>query len=384
MSRVAWPLVLVLVGCGSPAGSGDGRIVDSREGFGAYCRIAADGDTVVVAYVGPVADGVFLARSTDGGATFGRNAIAVDPAGNFTTAVSVAGRRIYVAYGGKDTDVRLARSDDGGDTFSVQIIASKALGPAMLVSGDTIHLAFETFPSSTARLYHQSSADGGVTWSSPAPISGGAVDIHTVSFGSTPSALQASFFDAVTSLQTTAHSPDGGETWVEEPGQLGLLATGPMVVVADGIAVPVARLDNVLFVTGSADSGATWTNSPFDPPGGAFGDNPLDDVSVDNTTAGMRLAVRETTMFAIFPQGTVGVWPTRLGFARSTDRGVTWPAADVGTAFTSDPKAVTDFYLTEHADITVASGSAPAILVAFFDGSHLRVLRSTDDGTTWQ
>jgi hypothetical protein len=103
-------------------------------------------------------------------------------------------------------------------------------------------------------------------------------------------------------------------------------------------------LDNALFASRSPDSGVTWTNGPFDPAGGAFGDNPLDDFN-DDTIAGPRLAARGSTLFAIFPQGILGDFPTRLGFARSTDQGATWPAADIVTAFTSHRDVMTSFYL---------------------------------------
>jgi hypothetical protein len=379
-------MLFMLAACGGSSSQGpaasDPHVVDSRSGFGGYCVMAADGDTVVVAYVGPPGTaGAFLARSSDGGATFpSEKIVSVDPDGFVTKGVSVAGSVIYVAYGGKNGDVRLARSAAGGDTFSIQTIASDTVGPAMLVSGDTVHLAYQT-NNASPRVFYERSTDAGATWSSPVPISIGAA-IRTLSLQEAGGVLYASFDDLAPMTQTVAHSSDSGLTWVEEAGQPNFLPTGSLVATAGGLFVPLARVDEALFVSTSQDSGATWSNTPFVPVGGAFGNNPSK--SEGGSIAGVRLAAAGSTLFAIFPQGAFGVQPERLGFARSTDEGLTWPAADTVTAYTATAGGpFLTYYLTEQANIAFSTGAVPAILIAFFDGSSLRVLRSIDCGTTW-
>jgi hypothetical protein len=347
--------------------------------------MAADGNTVVVAYNGPPGTGVYLARSSDGGATFENDKIVlIDPEADSTAGLSVVGHTIYVGYGTTNYEVRLARSDNGGETFDIQTVATNAFAAAMMVSGDAVHIAYEPL---NASVEYQRSDDRGNTWSEPVGMSWGGVAFSPMSLTTNGGVLFASFYDTILDTQTIAHSSDSGKTWTEEPGQAGLLATGRAVMIDDRLLIPAATLDNTLVVSGSQDSGATWTNQAFAPPGGAFGDNPLDSIN-DFTIAGVRLAATGTTMYAIFPQGALFDLPTRLGFARSTDLGVTWPATDVSTLFKSAPETVGYPYLTEHADIVISTGETPAILVAFYDGlfyeGHLRILRSTDAGATWQ
>jgi hypothetical protein len=191
--------------------------------------------------------------------------------------------------------------------------------------------------------------------------------------------LYASFYDDAQLSQVTAHSTDGGETWIAEAGA-DLLPTGVPVMMGDHLLVPVADRPDRLFVEESGDGGATWTPRPFDVAGGAFGDNSLDDVSVDNHIVGVRILADNGVLDAVFPQGDGPAALPRLGFARSQDHGATWPAGDVVTAY-GNPAGTS--YLSEDAAMALATEPKPAILVAFFDGDHLRVLRSTDGGATW-
>jgi len=395
-----------VAGCGSEKNDGPGRVdtgvvepnllhaIDVRAQAGRFCQIAASGNVVLVAYDGPFAtNGVYLARSDDGGATFDQSkTVLVDPEGVETQSVTIAGDTIYVAYGGDKTvssappSSRLARSDDGGRTFTVQTVAANTLGPAILVNGDTVYVLYLVQASGVGNLaFFQRSEDRGATWSLPVQIP---VDSLRASLDKTfglrmvSNVLEATFCDVPSEAQITAHSSDRGESWIVE-SDLGATATGSMVIDGDAVVLPLVDRGAALYLVESTDLGATWTRHDFQVIGGANGHSPHVD-SNNRTDAGVRLAVADSTMYAIFERGRNGAYPATLGFARSHDRGASWPDADVVTAFTAhyDGQSVAEF-LTEFASIAVATAPERAIVIALFDGTYLRVLRSTDDGATW-
>ena len=352
----------------------DPHVLDSRPSAGWSSAIASDGNVVALAYSGPFATGgIYLAVSNDGGASFDRSRIAlVDAAGFEAKGVAVVGRTIFVAYGNESPEGRFARSDDAGETFALQTVAIGSFAPAMVVSGDAIQLAYRL--QSSSGLFTIRSGDGGLTWSEPVEIISGDVIHRTISLVAANGVLHASFYDLDMDAQVAAHSSNAGETWTVEPGQP-LLSTGSLVATGERIVLPLVDPDDHLFVSESQDAGANWTHHAFDVSGGAYGDNPLDNLAANNTIAGVRLAVFGTTTYAIFNRGSSGDSPG-LGFARSADGGATWPAGSVVTV------AAAGSFPSENAGITVSTAPVPALLVAFYT-DRLWVLRSTDDGATW-
>lgn len=386
----------MLAGCGGSESADDGKIVDARPMSGHFGIIAAEGKMVAVAYVGPLEDpdsGIYLAHSIDGGASFDpAKSVLVDAAHGTPEDLTVAGGSIYVTYqvvvAGGSYEVRVARSDDGGETFAIQSVAN-GLGPALLVSGSTLYLAYNPLgqPASGAPLF-QRSDDRGLTWSAAAIISAtatpGPINVNglldrTLSLGASGGNLYLSFYDGRSKTQKMAHSSDSGQNWTVETGQ-NLLATGPMVTVGDEVVLPMVDAQDRSFTCQSHDHGATWTPHPFDVVGGEYGNSPVDDV-LETDVVGPHLVSAGSKLYAIFDQRNIENQPTAVGFARSDDQGATWPAASVTTAFA--PDSAFGAYPAEAAQIVVSSAPVPALLTAVFDGTHLRVLRSTDDGATW-
>jgi hypothetical protein len=345
--------------------------------------MAADGDTVVVAHGGSSGNETRLARSHDGGLTFPeQNLVLVDTRGTMATAVAIEGRRIHVLYGGQDHDVRVARSEDGGDTFTIHSVAQQSGSSSFLVQGDTILLVYEERPDpSASNVQFVRSADGGATWSAPVPIS---FDVGSRVLG--PALVQTGGALVVTAYlrdfdqQGAARSTDGGATWTAAPAQRPLLvATGAPVTMGDAIYLPMVDENGRLVVSESRDAGVTWTERSLDAPRGAFGINgegqlegPID--------AGALLVARGATLYAMFDEGTRSTRPKRVGFARSTDEGASWPHTT--TSFVEPGHGPSDS-LMRAAAFAVSGGPSPTLLFAFHDGNALRVLRSTDDGTTW-
>jgi len=393
---IGLPFLSLLAGCGSSDEKGGPQIVDARPMSGVWGIIAAEGRTVAVAYSGPLDTpdaGIYLVHSNDGGASFDpAKRVLVDAAHGIPKDLTVAGGSIYVTYQafvGSSYEVRIARSDDGGQHFAVQSVAN-GVGPALLVSGATLYLAYNPYGQreSGAPLF-QRSDDRGLTWSPAAvvsatattgPLSVSGVLDRILSLGASGGNLYLSFYEGLSNTQMMAHSSDSGENWTVEAGQ-NLLATGPLVTVGDDVVLPMVDVQNRSFTCQSHDHGATWTPHPFDVAGGEHGNYPVDDV-LDSAVAGPRLVSAGSRLYALFNQPSIEDNLTPVGFARSDDQGATWPAASVVTVFT--PDSAFNEYPVERAQIVVSSAPVPALLTAVFDGTHLRVLRSTDDGATWR
>lgn len=123
------------------------------------------------------ATGIWVARSDDGGETFGRPVLAVHVAERNTLgqaglpAVDAAGRLAlpFIAYGpdGSGNELRIAISEDGGASFTSHHVAP---GPAFsfataAAAGEDLLASWWTGDATVLA----SSTDHGVTWSAPVP-----------------------------------------------------------------------------------------------------------------------------------------------------------------------------------------------------------------------
>ena len=130
-----------------------------------------------------------VARSTDGGRTFGAGAVvSVDACPCCRTAMAVAPDGIvYLAwrhiFEGSVRDVVLARSDDGGVSFedAVRVHADGWVfdrcphaGPTLAVAPDgALHVAWYTGREGAAGLFHAVSRDGGRSFGAPQAVLAG-------------------------------------------------------------------------------------------------------------------------------------------------------------------------------------------------------------------
>jgi hypothetical protein len=369
--------VSLLAGTWSCGDDGPVHVVDARAGAGSRCSIAADGDKVVVAYMGPSpAFGLYVARSYNRGASFeASKTVLVDGGGAGGTSVGITGDTIYVAYGActptGGAEVRFARSDDGGDTFVVQAISDRSFRPSMAIDGRTIYLAYGLESSSDDFLIFERSDDGGATWAPPVTI-GADVGAY-ISLAASGGTLFAAYFHGSSEHLTVSSSTDGGQTWnTGQPLDSLLEPTAPLVATPDGIFVPLVDETGQLSVADSTDSGVSWTRHGLDV-AGAYGASSLVGEGGD-PIEGAQIAVVGSTMYAMLRHGDF----TRSStvFARSDDAGATWPPAGVVTASTASGPA-------EDAALLVTADSVPTVLFAF-EADNLLLLRSTDGGVTWR
>jgi hypothetical protein len=160
----------------SVPGDGKGR-VDARRWDNGSLDLAVGGDGAIYAawteYDGPL----WLARSTDRGATFGA-AVRVDagaPHPARAPSLAIAPGTVYLAWTVGETaaaDVRLARSTDGGATFAPPVIVARTAGysDAPKLAADphgTLHLVFGEHPD----VRYTRSRDGGARFDPPRTLS---------------------------------------------------------------------------------------------------------------------------------------------------------------------------------------------------------------------
>lgn len=123
-----------------------------------------------------------VAKSTDGGASFGTPVNVTTPSYLWSASIaSDAGGRVYLAYGGQATSgaafsVSVYRSDDG-ITWSAPAVVSSSLYTSFFPAlyADTtgnVHISWFSSEGSDYAMRYGQSSDRGVTWSGGIPIIG--------------------------------------------------------------------------------------------------------------------------------------------------------------------------------------------------------------------
>lgn len=129
--------------------------------------------------------GILVAKSTDGGLTFGTP---VDVSRNIGTSSSpqfaVTGNDVYVVWQAKTTgkyQIIFAKSTDSGSTFSAPVNISANSGdssfPKIIASGNDIYVAWSfTVTNKDYNVLFTKSTDGGATFTTPGNISNNSGD----------------------------------------------------------------------------------------------------------------------------------------------------------------------------------------------------------------
>ncbi|MFZ5482582.1 MAG: hypothetical protein ACOZNI_37815, partial [Myxococcota bacterium] len=151
--------------------------------YSAWPRLVADASGRVVVAWEDSRDGasdVYVARSTDFGATFAgeqRLDLGDDPgsANSFLPRVAMAGDRVYVAWQderpGDLRTVLLNTSADGGATWLAEPLTVRAsedvadaINPEIAAEGDRVHVVWQEDRYGGFDVYHRHSTDGAASW----------------------------------------------------------------------------------------------------------------------------------------------------------------------------------------------------------------------------
>ena len=154
---------------------------------------------------------------------------------------------------------------------AVSAILNESMGPCIGVSGDTVHVVWaDRFSTNRGAIYYTQSADTGLTWSTPVPISdinGNAWNPAIAVSGSNLHVVWRTI-DTITSHRTSwyTHSPDGGITWgarivldtsiADWPA---VAVSGNMVYAANDIITSASPYNTEIFFLRSLDNGDTWS-----------------------------------------------------------------------------------------------------------------------------
>ncbi len=291
--------------------------------------VAASGNSVFVAWADetPGNDEIFLARSADGGKTFGSPVNLSNNAGiSAAPSVAVSGNTVVVAWYDETPENReifLARSTDGGKTFASPVNLSNNAGfsisPSVAASGNSVVVAWHDETPGNSEIFLSRSTDAGKTFTPPVNLSNNA----GFSFSAFPSVavLGDSVFVAWHD-QTPgnfeiflARSTDGGKTFtppVNLSNNAGFSLDPSVAVLGDSVFV--AWMDETpgnseIFLARSTDGGAT-----FSPP-----------VNFSNNaglSGGVSVAVLGDSVVVAWMDTTQGNWEIFL--VRSTDGGATF------------------------------------------------------------
>ena len=159
--------------------------------------------------------------------------------------------------------------------------------------------------------------------------------------------------------------------------------TGTLVIAGGRIHLPAVDSSGGLFVSESADAGATWSHRAFDMVGAAFGNRyPLGDVNDSGCHRGTSARGRgHVDVRDLSPGHALARIHTGWGLHVRATAASPGLLPDSVTAFTAPAdQLINAHYLTEFAGVVSTTAPVPALLIAFFDGTYLRVLRSIDDG----
>lgn len=327
-----------------------------------------------IACVATAAGGVLsLARSTDGGRTFG----AAQPLSGGELAsepqVLVEGSRVFVAWIGNGQQVRLRRSLDAGATFDSAVLVGSGTGPVsglqLVTSGERVHVAFVRGDAALgqARAVSCSSGDGGLAFAGERAIAPASANQSAVGIGADGTSVYAAFLDdrlgAGARGVYVARSTDSGATWLaarrlsapnRQAAQLRTAHEGASMQV-------VWTTSDGLFVNGTTDRGLSWRTPEV--PVATTADGAPESPFVH--LSGARVQVAYTTN------------GTEVRLARSTDAGASFPVRtrlDPGSELDSTPVlAGTGDYTT----VAWLSGDAVA------DGVRVAWAASTDGGSTF-
>jgi hypothetical protein len=205
---------------------------------------------------------VFLARSSDGGKTFGKN-IRVGQRASYACRPAVAvtaDGAVHVAWRGHDTshvrDIFLATSRDGGQSFSEARCISPdgwrpgdtpRSGPALAASGSDLHLAWFS-EGQKPGIRWTLSFDSGKTFAPAMVVSKGVLDANHPMLSVSGSGRVHLTFQG---------RPDGGGGWLPEKAYVAEVTS--WVSATRGALAAPGVYDRVSYPTGQFDAtGRLW------------------------------------------------------------------------------------------------------------------------------
>ncbi len=214
----------------------------------------------------------FYKRSLDGGGTWGAN-VCLDTSTKFWPGVAASGSMVVVSLNKEittgNTEVFFNRSMDNGATWGTEQQLSHAAGrsedPAIMASGNNIHLAWNDNRTGQMHIFYIHSPDYGVTWGPETDILGD--ESYTAMV-----CLNGAHVDVACGNRILGNydvylpeSNDTGATWVSTPPRI---TTTPSedaypYLVRNGMNMDMVyykiSMGRAAMYMNSTDGGATWS-----------------------------------------------------------------------------------------------------------------------------
>ncbi len=156
------------------------NISNNPETFSGFPSIAINGKYIYVVWVEAPGD-ILIAKSTDGGETFSPPVnISNNPGPSNQPQVFVSNNEVFVVWQDgtpvvNSREILFAKSTDGGETFSPPLNISEnngfSVAPTMHVLGNEVYIAWSDDTEGYYEIYFAKSTDGGETFSPPINIS---------------------------------------------------------------------------------------------------------------------------------------------------------------------------------------------------------------------
>ncbi len=254
---------------------------------------------------------------------------------------------------------------------AVSALLNESMGSCIGVSGDTIHVVWcDRFSAKKGALYYTMSADTGLTWTAPIPITGINGNAWNPAISVSGSRVHVVWreIDTVDNHRSShyRHSLDGGSTW--GPGVMldsvianwpAVTASGNSVYVANDIVTSQSPYNTEIFFLRSADNGTTW--SPHQQITYASGRS--EDEAI--TAQGPHIHMvwndnRYNNKMQIF-------------YKSSPDYGITWSSDDT----ISPPYGYGTMVSADSSNVDVAYAGAPTTHY------QVHIVQSGDNGLTW-
>jgi hypothetical protein len=269
---------------------------------------------------------IILAKSTDGGATFGAPTNISDNSGDSSyPKISISGNNIYVIWSftvtNKDYDVLFTKSADGGSTFSTPVNLSNNLGdsglPQMTVSENNVYVTWENNGLGNFEVFVAKSNDNGNSFASPVNISknaapsgapqivGSGNNIYVVWMDRTPGNYDI-FVAKSNDAGSTFGTPVNVSNTPKDSGYPQITASGNNIYVVWTETISSKNYD--VFFAKSADGGSTF-------------DTPIN-VSNNEGPSGWALVTSSNNIYVTWEDKTSGNYDILI--AKSTDGGSTF------------------------------------------------------------
>jgi len=291
-------------------------------------QLATDGTTITAIwerYIGSYLP-IQTASSTDGGTTWS-TPVTLSDAGQeaYNPQLVTDGTTITATWSRIDGiyfRIQTASSTDGGTTWSAPVTLSdagqSAERPQLVTDGTTITITWLRYDGSHYRIQAASSADGGITWSTPVDLSasgGNSYEPQLVTDGTTITVIWYRYDASSVGRVQTASSTDGGTTWstpttvsdpVENAFEVQLATDGTTITAvwfrSDGS-------NDRIQTASSTDDGTTWSTPTT-----------LSDAGQDAASPQL---VTDGTTITVTWRGSDGI-SDRVQVASSADGGITW------------------------------------------------------------